>query len=723
MRTVSASRSSKITNMPNPSPQTVLTNTFGYQSFRHHQSDIINSLINGNDVLTLMPTGGGKSLCYQIPAMIRPGVGIVVSPLIALMQDQVAALKQLNIKAAYLNSTQSVMEAREIESQLQQGELTLLYIAPERLLNQRTLALIGEIEIALFAIDEAHCVSQWGHDFRKEYQQLSVLHEYFPQVPRIALTATADKRTRDEIIQQLALGNADVYINSFDRPNIHYELAEGQNSREQLWRFLQKSHPRDAGIVYCLSRKKVDAIAQWLSNKGRTALPYHAGLSHDERQANQSRFLREENIIIVATIAFGMGIDKPDVRFVAHLNLPKSIEAYYQETGRAGRDGQPANAWMAYGLQDVILLRQMLQAADANAQYKRVTNHKLDAMLSLCEMTTCRRQALLAYFDEDLAQPCGNCDNCVKPPETIDGKIAVQKALSCVYRSGQIYGTNYLIDLLRGNNTERIKQNGHDKLSTFGIGTEFSATEWRRIYRQLIAQGYLLVDIDGHGSVKLTEKCRPLLRGEQAIAIAKPREEAPAEKKKAALKQAVQPWNQTLFDALRELRMTLAQNQNVPPYVIFHDSTLVAMTEARPETENEMRYITGVGEQKLARYGAQFMAEIKRHPLPELFDNSLSNTVNETLYYYAQGLNIPQIAIKRENSEDTIYQHFSDAIAAGIIDPQALLDLNDDDYALIINTIEYVKNENTDGRLLRPVFEALEAEYTYNEIKCVMASY
>jgi len=708
--------------MPTLPPQTVLTDTFGYQSFRHHQADIINSLLKGNDVLTLMPTGGGKSLCYQIPAMIRNGVGIVISPLIALMKDQVDALKQLDIRAAYLNSTLSGEEVSKIESQLRQGQLTLLYIAPERLLKQRTLNLIQQLDVSLFAIDEAHCVSQWGHDFRKEYQQLSILHEYFPNVPRIALTATADNRTRNEIIEQLALTQADVYVNSFDRPNIHYELAEGQNSREQLWKFLSKNHASHSGIVYCLSRNKVESTAAWLVKKGRNALPYHAGLSHDERETNQSRFLREDNIIIVATIAFGMGIDKPDVRFVAHLNLPKSIEAYYQETGRAGRDGQAANAWMSYGLQDVILLRQMLQSADANEQYKRVSNHKLDAMLSLCEMTGCRRQALLTYFDEAADKPCGNCDNCLKPPETIDGKLAVQKALSCVYRSGQIFGTTYLIDLLRGSSNDRIKQNGHDKLSTFGIGMEFSATDWRRIYRQLIAQGFLQVDIDGHGSVKLTEKCRPLLRGEQAIEIHKPRPDDPVEKKKSAAKQALQPWNQSLFEALRELRMTLAQEQNVPPYVIFHDSTLVAMTESRPTTENEMRYISGIGEQKLDRYGEQFMLEIKKRPLPDLFNNNLSDTVKETLFYYEQGLNIEQIAEKRENTAGTIYNHFADAISAGIIDPQATLNLEDDDYNLIINIIEYVSNEVGEGVKLKHIFEALDEAYSYDVIKCVWAS-
>ncbi len=500
--------------MSNPSPLEVLTTTFGYANFRHNQAEIINSLVEGKDVLTLMPTGGGKSLCYQIPAMVRSGTGIVISPLIALMQDQVDALKQLNISAAFLNSSMDSQEINETERKLINGEYQLLYIAPERLLSSRMINLLRRVEVSLFAIDEAHCVSQWGHDFRKEYQQLSILHEHFPQVPRVALTATADNRTRQEIINQLNLHSAVTFLNSFDRPNIRYTVGEGQNSREQLWKFIQREHPEDAGIVYCLSRKKVDSTAAWLAAKGRTALPYHAGLSDEERKTNQSRFLREDNIIIVATIAFGMGIDKPDVRFVAHLNLPKSIEAYYQETGRAGRDGQPANAWMAYGLQDVILLRQMLQSANANDQYKRLSNHKLDAMLALCELTTCRRQSILGYFDEIKKEPCGNCDNCLNPPETIDGTEASRKALSTIYRSGQLFGTNYIIDILLGKTNERIVKNNHDKLSTYGIGKELQEHDWRQLLRQLIAQGYINVDVEGHGSLKLSEKCRPLLRGE-----------------------------------------------------------------------------------------------------------------------------------------------------------------------------------------------------------------
>ncbi|HFE38810.1 MAG TPA: DNA helicase RecQ, partial [Gammaproteobacteria bacterium] len=643
--------------MTNKTPLDILNQLFGYESFRHHQAEIIQNLIDGNDVLTLMPTGGGKSLCYQIPAILRQGTGIVISPLIALMQDQVNALRQLNINAAFINSSLTTHEVQAIEQGLINDEYALLYIAPERLLTQRTFHLLKKTRIALFAIDEAHCVSQWGHDFRKEYQKLSILCEHFPTVPRIALTATADQLTRTEIINQLNLQQASIFVNSFDRKNIRYTISEGHNSRDLLWRFLQKEHPADAGIVYCLSRNKVDMIAQWLCSKGRLALPYHAGLSAEERKQNQDRFLREENIIIVATIAFGMGIDKPDVRFVAHLNLPKSIEAYYQETGRAGRDGEPANAWMSYGLQDVILLRQMLNSADAHEQYIRLSNQKLDAMLGLCEMTSCRRQALLAYFDETLDQPCGNCDNCLSPPDTLDGSVVAQKALSTVYRSGQRFGTGYLIDLLQGKKTERILNNQHDKLSVFGIGTEFNASEWRRLFRQLIAQRYLNVDPEGHGSIKLTEKCRGILRGKEKIQIHKPgtQEVNPQQVKKTAKQRELQAWDLSLFDALRELRLTLSEEQNVPPFVIFHDTTLQHMAQIRPTTENELRYIHGVGEQKLKRYGKKFLDVIAKHRLPELLNNNLTDTVKQTLFYYQQGKSISEIAEQRELKTSTIY--------------------------------------------------------------------
>jgi ATP-dependent DNA helicase RecQ len=461
--------------------QRLLRDTFGYDRFCHRQAEIIHTLVTGGDALVLMPTGGGKSLCYQIPALIRPGCGIVVSPLIALMQDQVEALRQLGVRAAFLNSTLERGQARRIEGQLLAGELDLLYIAPERLLAEHTRALLERAPLALFAIDEAHCVSQWGHDFRPEYRQLKLLHQRWPGVPRIALTATADARTRHEIIAELELQQARQFISSFDRPNIRYTITAGLNTREQLWRFLQSEHPGDAGIIYCLSRRKVEQTAQWLQKRGRIALPYHAGLDAATRERHQQRFLREDGIIMVATIAFGMGIDKPDVRFVAHLNLPKSIEAYYQETGRAGRDGLPANAWLAYGLQDVILLRQMSEESGADETHKRITRHKLDAMLGLCEDTGCRRQTLLGYFGERLEAPCGNCDNCLDPPQTQEATEAARKALSCVWRTGQRFGVNYLIEVLLGKEDERIRRFGHHRLSTFGFGNELKSADWRSL--------------------------------------------------------------------------------------------------------------------------------------------------------------------------------------------------------------------------------------------------
>ncbi len=595
----------------------ILKTIFGYDAFRHHQAEIIDALIHGHDALTLMPTGGGKSICYQIPSLIRPGAGIVVSPLIALMQDQVDALKQLGIKAAFLNSTLHPANQREVERALLAGKIDLLYLAPERLLNERMLRLIEQSEIALFAIDEAHCVSQWGHDFRKEYQQLSLLHERFPEVPRIALTATADRRTRSEIISQLSLRQARVFINSFDRPNIHYAISEATNSRDGLWRFIEQNHAGDAGIVYCLTRKNVEATAKWLSEKGRECLPYHAGLDQAVRKRHQERFLREDGLIIVATIAFGMGIDKPDVRFVAHLNLPKNIEAYYQETGRAGRDGLPADAWMTYGLKDVINLRLFTQNSDAGEQFKRVMLHKTDAMLGLCELTTCRRQAILAYFDEAMAEPCGNCDNCVNPPQTWDATTAARKALSCVYRSRERFGAQYVIDILTGKDDERIKRNGHDQLSTFNIGQEHSSPEWRGIFRQLIAHGYLAADTEGYGVLKLTQKAWPLLkRGEapQTVMLRKLRKASKekAKKKKAAraVIEELSPRDQLIFEALRQLRSSLATDANVPPYVIFPDKTLAEMAVVKPATEGQMLDISGVGQTKLARYGKVFLTEI-----------------------------------------------------------------------------------------------------------------
>jgi ATP-dependent DNA helicase RecQ len=597
-------------------PLAILRTVFGYSQFRAPQAEVIDTLMHGGDALVLMPTGGGKSLCFQIPAIALPGTGLVISPLIALMQDQVTALKQAGVRAAYLNSTLDAETARAIEQQLLNGELDLLYVSPERLMLERTLNLLARAKIALFAIDEAHCVSQWGHDFRPEYMQLSVLHERFPHIPRIALTATADEPTRREIIARLGLGKARVFISSFDRPNIRYRIAQGGGSaREQLLRFLRAEHAGDAGIVYCLSRKRVEEIADYLASQGLEALPYHAGLTPEVRSRNQTRFINEEGVIIVATIAFGMGIDKPNVRFVAHLNLPKSIEAYYQETGRAGRDGLPANAWMAYGLQDVITLRQMLESSESDDARKRVERHKLDAMLGLCEITTCRRQALLAYFADPLPQPCGNCDTCLEPPQTWDATEPAQKALSCVHRTGQRFGVNYLVDVLLGKPDERIQRFGHDRLSTFGIGKDLSQQEWRGIFRQLISRGLLAVDIEGHGALQLTDACRSVLRAEERLML---RREIKPEKKprKVATRARTTFTGETdsaLWEALRARRLKLAKAQGVPPYVVFHDATLAAMAERRPQSLDEFSEISGVGERKLAAYGAEFLEVILEH--------------------------------------------------------------------------------------------------------------
>ena len=591
----------------------ILRSVFGYDDFRHRQSDIVRTLVEGRDALVLMPTGGGKSLCYQIPALVRDGVGVVVSPLIALMQDQVDALTQLGVRAAFLNSTQDADSQRRVEQALLDSELDLLYVAPERLLMPRMLTLLERGRVALFAIDEAHCVSQWGHDFRREYQQLTVLHQRFPGVPRIALTATADQRTRNEIITQLDLGEAACFVHSFDRPNIRYTISEGNNPRDRLWRFIDREHRDAAGIIYCLSRNRVEQVADWLCTRGRLALPYHAGLSERVRRENQTRFLREDGVIMVATIAFGMGIDKPDVRFVAHLNVPKSLEAYYQETGRAGRDGLPADAWMAYNLQDVISLRRMLNDSDADERFKRVTHHKLEAMLGLCELTSCRRQALLAYFGETLPQPCGNCDTCLQAPATWDATEAAQKALSCVYRTGQRFGANYVIDVLLGRQDERILANRHERLSTFGIGAQFKASQWRHIARQLIAQGYLDVDTEGHGALRLTPAARPLLRGDVQLQLRELPSRETADKPARVAKPVIEldEADRDLFEALRARRLQLAREQSVPPYVIFHDSTLRELASRRPLTQEEMRGISGVGEQKLARFGNAFIAVIQ----------------------------------------------------------------------------------------------------------------
>ncbi len=591
----------------------ILRQTFGYPEFRPPQDEVIGTLLAGRDALVLMPTGGGKSLCYQIPAIAHAGTGVVISPLIALMEDQVNALRQAGVAAAALNSAQPMATGRGIEDSLLAGDLDLLYIAPERLLQERTIDLLARCRINLFAIDEAHCVSQWGHDFRPEYLQLRVLHERFPQVPRIALTATADLPTRQEIIQRLGLEEARVFLRSFDRPNIRYRIDAGnQGSRAQLLRFIRESHDREAGIVYCLSRKKVEETALWLQGEGIDALPYHAGLSAVERSRNQGRFQQEEGVVMVATIAFGMGIDKPNVRFVAHLNLPKSVEAYYQETGRAGRDGLAADAWMHYGLQDVIQLRQMITQSDADPARKALESQKLDAMLGLCESTGCRRQALLAYFGEQLAEPCGNCDNCLHPPATWDASTAAQKALSAIHRTGQRFGVQYLVDVLLGKDDPRIRGFGHDRLSVFGIGGELSANDWRALFRHLLLRGLVDVDPEGHGGLRLAAAARPVLRGSEKLTLRR-NETVPKRVREKGAVSTVAAGDAALWEALRQHRRKLSASQGVPPYVIFHDATLLEMLRRRPQSLAALATIPGVGERKLEAYGASFLQVLREH--------------------------------------------------------------------------------------------------------------
>jgi len=602
--------------MSNHSALQRLHEVFGYSSFRGEQQAIVEHVTSGGDALVLMPTGGGKSLCYQLPALLREGVAIVVSPLIALMQDQVDALQQLGVRAAFLNSSLDAESAREVTARLMHGDLQILYVAPERLLMPHFLGLLEQIEIgtgiALFAIDEAHCVSQWGHDFRPEYRQLTVLHERFPQVPRIALTATADAPTRAEIVERLALENARQFVSSFDRPNIRYRVTLKDNARQQLEAFIETEHANDAGIIYCLSRRKVEETAEWLKSRGWDAQPYHAGLDASIRNANQRRFLREEGVIMVATVAFGMGIDKPNVRFVAHLDLPKSLESYYQETGRAGRDGLPANAWMAYGLGDVVSMRKMLDSGDAPEQRKQVERQKLDALLGFCESTACRHQTLLRYFGEQHPGDCGQCDNCLQPVDTWDATQAAQMALSCVYRTGQRFGVVHLIDVLLGKPTPRVEQFSHQALSTFGIGKELSQQQWSSVFRQLVAGGFLEADIESYGGLKLTPLSRPVLRGETEVWLRRDHEVVKRKVTKAgrgsnAKEAYVAVSEDPLWYLLKDKRTELAREQGVPPYLIFHDSTLLEILNRQPKTLSEMSQISGVGQAKLERYGAAFL--------------------------------------------------------------------------------------------------------------------
>ncbi len=589
----------------------ILKHTFGYAEFRGAQKEVIETVLQGQDSLVLMPTGGGKSLCYQIPGLVRPGMAIIVSPLIALMQDQVSALQQLGLRAAYLNSTLSREEHNRVMRGIYDGELDLLYVAPERLLQEHTLERLSSVEVSLIAIDEAHCVSQWGHDFRADYLGLHVLQFAFPGVPRLALTATADERTREEIVARLALFQPKVFVSSFDRPNIRYAVQEKGEAKAQLLSFLQ-NHKNQAGIVYCMSRNRVDGIAAWLAQRGIKALPYHAGLNADERASNQHRFLREEAIVMVATIAFGMGIDKPDVRFVAHLDLPKSMEAYYQETGRAGRDGLPSVAWMVYGLADVVRIAKMVQDSNASEQHKRIERNKIDSLLGWCETNTCRRRALLHYFGEERKEVCGNCDICLNPPKTWDATEDAQKLLSNIYRTGQRFGSGHVIDVLRGKETAKVNQFGHQALSTYGIGAERSDKQWRSIIRQLLVQNFLFVNDEMYGAIQLTEKARQILKGETKIFL---REELAAVKKVKERRRAtnVPEQDKDLWEALRAKRTELADDLGVPPFHIFHDATLMEMMQSMPSNDSDLLSINGVGAVKLEKFGQDFLEVIEEY--------------------------------------------------------------------------------------------------------------
>jgi ATP-dependent DNA helicase RecQ len=726
-------------------PLETLRSVFGFDDFIGLQQSVIDNVMAGGDSLVLMPTGGGKSLCYQIPSMLRPGVGVCVSPLIALMQDQVQGLTQMGVRAACLNSSLDPQDVWEVEQQLVSGQLDLVYVAPERLCRPGFLDLLARCNPCLFAIDEAHCVSQWGHDFRPEYMQLSVIRDRFPGVPRLALTATADEPTQRDIVRNLGLERASVYATGFDRPNIRYTVLPKAHPQQMLLRYILENHSGDSGIVYRLSRKKVEQTAAFLEKNGITALPYHAGLSKQERFRNQERFMRGEGVVMVATVAFGMGVDKPNVRFVCHLEPPKSLEAYHQETGRAGRDGLPASAWLCFGLQDIAILRAMIDSGEADETRKRVEHAKLGSLFAFLETAGCRRQALLGYFGEQ-TEPCGNCDTCLSPVETWDGTVAAQKALSNIFRTEQRFGAAYLAEVLTGKESERVRRFGHDQLSTWGIGAELNLEQWKSVYRQLAASGLLTVDMERHSALALNDRSWAVLRGEREVRL----RTDPVIVRSAGTKRApvtaddvLSNWeSQALFDALRELRLGVAEEQGVPPYAIFPDKTLLDMVRYRPRTLDDMGCMTGVGEVKLDRFGQLFLdamiAHEGKHGRPATVPDipveravkrqqrqdkagkaELSATALESLALFEELDSLDAVAARRGLKPGSIWTHLAQAVALGRLDWRRVVRLPDEEISLILETCSAFRDKGMVA--LTPVYEALDKRYSYDVLRMIRA--
>ena len=720
----------------------ILQKVYGYESFQGDQQAVIEEICQGNDALVLMPTGGGKSICYQIPALLRPGLGVVISPLIALMQDQVDALLQLGVRAAYLNSSLAYEEARRTIEQVREGQLDLLYVAPERLVTKDFITLLQGSPLALFAIDEAHCVSQWGHDFRPEYLQLNCLHELFPHVPRIALTATADVRTREEISAKLHLEKAKVFIGSFNRPNIHYHVEIKHHPQEQLLHFIQSQHPGEAGIVYCLSRKKVEETAVFLQSKNIAALPYHAGLSPETRSHHQKRFLREEGIVIVATIAFGMGINKPDVRFVAHIDCPKSLESYYQETGRAGRDGLPSEAWMCYSMVDIITLQRMMSTSEASAEVQRIEQQRLSSLLAYCETQLCRRKVILEYFGEPHLGHCATCDNCLTPVESWNATIPAQKVLSCVYRSGQNFGSHHITDILCGVANAKILKHHHETLSTFGIGKDLDRKVWLSVIRQLVLAEYLILDSQ-HGILKLGHNTKALLKGEIEIFLRKdvtsrPQRSERKNKSSSAHDLQLSSAQSLLFQALKSWRLMLSQSQNVAPYVIAADKVLHSLCLHTPQNSEELLYIQGMGKYKCAKYGEDIMAIFQQHPQaiaerlqPEPITRAhklsasdskkseLNDSMMESISLFLQGMDVDQISNGRGISAGSIHRHLCKGVEKGVLELKKLCCLKEEQLHEILAFMESIPAE---GPFLRTVYDHFEARYSFEDLN-VLKSY